>query len=139
VLKRRHKHKRLLSLAQSGVNYESIADISLQESDSSSNSFQLQSEITKETEPQIATVFFLTLTGALDEMLCFPSFMLARMFSYPELALGSLLACLTIITVLTLFMSTCKPLLEALDKIPLFVIVTGYAIILTVSYATKHH
>ncbi len=137
VLKRRNKHKRLLSLAQSGVNYESIADDNLQDSEDSLNSFRLQSEITLETEPQLATVFCLTLSGALDEMLCFPSFMLARMFSYPELAVGSLLACLTIITVLTLFLSTCKPLLDALDKIPLFVIVAGYAIILTVSHAMR--
>eukprot|EP01034_Spumella_vulgaris_P003485 gene3485-4480_t len=46
------------------------------------------------------------------------------MFSYPELAFGCLLACLIIITAVTVFMNVCKPLLEVFDKIPLFVIIT---------------
>jgi len=126
------RSQRPLNEMQTRKNYGTIEN-DFQDSDA----LEDDSPLGQETVPQIATVGMLTLTGALDEMICFPSFILAGTFSYPELAFGCLSACLIILAVVTLIINTCKPLLDLFDRIPLYAIISVYAVILTLSYAAE--
>ena len=95
-----------------------------------------ESQSQREQPPQqILVVIALTLTGSLDELVSFPSFILAGTFSYAELAVGCLCACLVVLMVVTCFIRACQSLLDVLDRIPLYGILALYATILTLNYS----
>ncbi|KAL7542938.1 hypothetical protein ACHAXR_012224 [Thalassiosira sp. AJA248-18] len=83
------------------------------------------------SRPSPWTVISLTTLGALDEVSYFPSLLLAKMFTPLDLCLGTFFAACIILVVVTLFLSQCKPLLHWLDRIPLYGIVTAFAVVLT--------
>lgn len=78
------------------------------------------------------TVVSLTFLGALDEVSYFPSLLLGKVFSPLDLCLGTFLAACLVLSVVTLFLSRCQPLLDCLDRIPLYAILSIFATILTV-------
>ena len=88
---------------------------------------------TSHDAPQIATVMTLTLLGALDEIICFPMFIINGSFSYMELSVGCFVASLTVVMVVLFMLKTFKPLLEFFDTIPLYGIIAVYALMLTIS------
>lgn len=77
-----------------------------------------------------AVISFTTL-GALDEVSYFPSLILGKVFSPLDLCLGTFFAACIILIVVTLFLSQCKPLLDWLDRIPLYGIIAAFAVVLT--------
>jgi len=77
-------------------------------------------------------VISLTFLGSLDEISYFPSLLLGGIFTPAELCLGTLVAALTMVVVVVVFLRPCQPLMEALDKIPLYAIVSLFATLLTV-------
>lgn len=77
------------------------------------------------------TVISLTFIGALDEVSYFPSLLLGKVFSAVDLCLGTLFASCLILAAVTLFLSQCKPLLDWLDRIPLYAVLSVFATILT--------
>ena len=77
-------------------------------------------------------VVSLTMVGSLDEVSYFPSLILGKVFSPFELCLGTLLAACLIVAVVGLFLSRCRPILEVLDRIPLYAVLFVLATILTI-------
>lgn len=77
-----------------------------------------------------AVITFTTL-GALDEVSYFPSLLLGKIFTPLELCLGTFFAACIILIGLTLFLSRCKPVLNWLNRIPLYGIVLTFALVLT--------
>ena len=77
-----------------------------------------------------AVISFTTL-GALDEVSYFPSLLLGKIFTPLELCLGTFFAACIILIGLTLFLSRCKPVLNWLNRIPLYGIVLTFALVLT--------
>lgn len=78
-------------------------------------------------------VLTMTLAGAADEIMCFPALMLGGSFSYADLAVGCLLASLALLLILLTLYSYFKPVFDALDRIPLFVVVGLFAMFQTVN------
>jgi len=78
------------------------------------------------------TVISLTTVGALDELSYFPSLLTGHLFSPQELFIGALLASLMILIIVSMLLSTCKPLLDFLDNIPLYMVVGFFATLLTI-------
>ena len=72
--------------------------------------------------------------GSLDEMAYFPSLLLAGVFSPLELCLGTLLAAVVMLGVVLYALRPCQPLMQCLDRIPLYAVVTMFAILLTVEF-----
>ena len=81
---------------------------------------------------QIWLVIALTIVGAIDEVCYFPALVVGKVFSVAELTLGTLLASLAILMIVCVALAPCKPVLEFLDRIPLYAIVVLFAIIMTV-------
>lgn len=79
-----------------------------------------------------ATVFSLALMGALDEVTYFPSLLIGGTFTGVELAVGAFVSCSVILIVITCLLGTFQPLLELMDKIPLYAVVALFATILTI-------
>ncbi|KAL3802968.1 hypothetical protein HJC23_011591 [Cyclotella cryptica] len=77
-----------------------------------------------------AVISFTTL-GALDEVSYFPSLLLGGIFTPYDLCLGTFFAACIVLAVVTLFLAQCKPLLDFLDRIPLYGIVATFATALT--------
>ncbi len=78
-------------------------------------------------------VMSLTFLGFLDEVAYFPSLILGGIFSAFELWLGSLLAGLIMLGIVTVFFAPFQPLIQWLDRhVKLHGVVTIFAIILTV-------
>jgi hypothetical protein len=78
------------------------------------------------------SVVALTITGALDEVSYFPALIVGKVFTVTELIIA---ACFTVgimLLIVTQFLSKCRPLLQCLDRIPLYGIITLFAIILTI-------
>lgn len=73
----------------------------------------------------------LTTLGALDEISYFPALLVGHVFTAKELCIGTLFASGTILAIVLLFLSKFKPLVDCLDRIPLYGIVGMFAIILT--------
>lgn len=88
-------------------------------------------EATVPSRPSPWTVISLTTLGALDEVSYFPSLLLGKFFTPLDLCLGAFFAACLILVVVTLFLSQCKPVLEWLDRIPLYGIVLAFALALT--------
>lgn len=83
------------------------------------------------SQPSPWTVIAFTTLGALDEVSYFPSLILGEMFTPIELCLGTFLAACIVLAVVTLFLSQCSPILDRLDRIPLYGIVSTFAVALT--------
>ena len=83
------------------------------------------------TTPSISLVISFTALGALDEISYFPALIMGKIFTPIDLCIGALLAAILILGVITLFLSQCKPLVDLLDRIPLYGIVGMFAIVLT--------
>jgi cadmium resistance protein CadD (predicted permease) len=89
----------------------------------------------EETMPPEAspwTVASLTFLGALDEISYFPALLVGHIFTGWELVVGALLAACLILVVLSMFLVKCRPVIEWLDRIPLYNVVGFFAFILTV-------
>jgi hypothetical protein len=80
------------------------------------------------------TVASLTAAGALDEISYFPALILGRVFSPMQLCLGTFLAAVVMLGIVTSAtnLAASQPLMEALDRVPLYGIVAGFAMILTI-------
>ncbi|KAL7555988.1 hypothetical protein ACA910_006137 [Epithemia clementina (nom. ined.)] len=76
----------------------------------------------------------LTVLGSLDEISYFPSLLLAGVFTEVELCLGTLLAAVVMLAIVVFFLRPCQPLMECFDRIPLYGVVTLFAILLTADY-----
>lgn len=74
----------------------------------------------------------LTCLGAIDEISYFPALLVGHVFTGWEMVLGSIIAAIIILLVITTFLATCRPLIQFLDQIPLYCIVGMFAIILSV-------
>jgi ABC-type multidrug transport system fused ATPase/permease subunit len=81
---------------------------------------------------QLWTVASLTIVGALDEVSYFPALVLGGVFTVTELVLGSIFTACTMIVVVRFCLSQCRPLMDLLDQIPLYAVVTCFAIVLSV-------
>lgn len=78
-------------------------------------------------------IMTLTLLGFMDELAYFPSLILGGMFSAVELWLGTVLAGLIMLGIVTICLAPFKPFIDWLDKhVKLYGVVTIFAIILTV-------
>ena len=84
------------------------------------------------TTPSIKTVISFTTLGALDEISYFPALIMSKVFTPMDLCVGALFASILILVVINLFLSQCKPLVDWLDRIPLYGIVGAFAIVLTI-------
>ena len=78
------------------------------------------------------TVCSLTFLGGLDELTYFPTLIIGKTFTFYQLSFGALLACFFILIVITTILSKCRPVLEWMDSIPLYVIISIFALFLTV-------
>jgi hypothetical protein len=81
--------------------------------------------------PQAWMVVSLTFLGSLDEISYFPPLILGGVFTPGEVCLGTLLAALCMLVIVGVFLRPCTPLMDALDRIPLYAIVMGFASLLT--------
>jgi hypothetical protein len=79
------------------------------------------------------TIITLTVSGALDEISYFPSLLLGHIFTGTELIVGTVITVLIMLCIVTQLLQYCQPLLHCLDQIPLYGIITLYAILLTVN------
>ena len=78
------------------------------------------------------TVASLTALGFLDEISYFPTLIIGNIFSGTELVLGTFFAGLIVLGIQVFLFHQCKPLIDFLDKrVPLYVIIACFAIILT--------
>jgi hypothetical protein len=125
----------IITEGESKIGYDSISnasdrlEIGTVESDSSySNTSQFSSG------PQISLVCAMTTAGALDEMICFPTFLLGGVFSFGELSVGCILACICVIVVVAFMIKSFKPILDFFDSIPLYAIMAAFATFMTVDY-----
>ena len=84
--------------------------------------------------PSIRMIISLTTLGALDEMCYFPVLLVGHVFSPVQLCVGTILASGIILVVVLMFFSKFKPLVDFLDKIPLYGIVAMFAAMLTVAF-----
>ena len=112
------------------INYSNLSDAST----SNDNFPQHTDVINLATSISFSpfTVITLTAIGALDELSYFPSLLTGNIFTAWQLLIGSLLASVVILVVVTVLLSKCTFLLDFLDRIPLYVIVGIFATILTV-------
>ena len=118
---------------QAGNTYGSISEHS-EEGNNARNEEEEDPEQSDgvSSEPSPWAVISFTTLGALDEVIYFPSLLLAKMFTPLELCLGTFFAANIILIVVTLFLSQCNPLLQWLDRIPLYGIVSAFAVVLTI-------
>lgn len=77
------------------------------------------------------TVCSLTFLGGLDELTYFPSLLIGKTFTPLELSLGAMIACVLIIIMISSILSTCRPILNWMDSIPLYYIIGLLAIFLS--------
>jgi hypothetical protein len=74
----------------------------------------------------------LTVLGALDEVSYFPGLLLGHVFTPLDLCLGTAFAGTIIVVLVAFCLAKCRPLLDCLDRIPLYGILCGFATLLTV-------
>ena len=110
--------------------YGSIGDA--QDSSSSSEEEDKDNDDKVSSKPSPWTVISFTTLGALDEISYFPSLILGKIFTPLDLMLGTLFASIMVLIVVVFFLSRCKPILDWLDRIPLYGIVAAFALVLTV-------
>lgn len=80
----------------------------------------------------IGTVISLTFLGALDELSYFPALILGKIFTPLEICLGTLLAAILVLILVTCFLARFQPLMDCLDRIPIYAVIALFAVILTV-------
>jgi cadmium resistance protein CadD (predicted permease) len=90
-----------------------------------------EEEETMPLEASPWTVASLTFLGALDEISYFPALLVGHIFTGWELVAGAFLAACGILVVISMFLVTCRPVIEWLDRIPLYNVVGFFAVILT--------
>jgi len=78
-----------------------------------------------------------TFLGALDEIAVFPALFLSNFFSYSDLALGCLIASVAVLVCVWGCLRQVRPLLDFLDRIPLYALVLLFAIIQMLNIATE--
>lgn len=78
------------------------------------------------------TVVSLTTLGALDELSYFPALVIGGVFSPLELCVGTLLASIVILLIVTCFLARLQPVVDCFDRIPLYAIVAVFAAALTI-------
>ena len=106
-------------------DYSSIPPVAEPENDEEGNSGI--------SSPQPMLVASLTFLGFLDELAYFPSLILGGIFSIPELCIGTLLAGLIMLAIVTIALVPFQPCIQWLDQhIKLYMVVTVFAIVLTV-------
>jgi hypothetical protein len=76
-------------------------------------------------------VMTLTIAGSFDEVSYYPSLILGNVFSVTELIIGTVVAALVMLVVVTMFLTQCQPVLNLIDRIPLYLVVTLFAILIT--------
>jgi hypothetical protein len=85
------------------------------------------------SSPKPMLVASLTFLGFLDELAYFPSLILGRIFSIPELCIGTLLAGLIMLAIVTIALVPFQPCIQWIDQhIKLYMVVTVFAFVLTV-------
>lgn len=84
------------------------------------------------SSPSPWAVMSFTTLGALDEVSYFPSLLLGGMFTPFDLCMGTFLASCIVLAVVTFFLARCKPVLDFLDRIPLYGIISAFATVLTI-------
>ena len=88
---------------------------------------------TRPATPKPFVVMSLTCLGFLDELAYFPSMVLGGIFSAMELCLGTLVAGMIMLGIVTICLAPCQPLIQWLDRhVKLYAVVTIFAIILTI-------
>jgi len=143
VLKRRKKEaqKMLLScsteeteeLTAQQISYSSVGLVgSLVDDSNSENIASGPEQVGESSKLGLVTVFTLTLLGALDELTYFPSLIIGGTFRPVELAVGALIACVLILVVISCVLTAFQPILEMMDRIPLYAVVALFAAVLTV-------
>ena len=141
VLKRRKRQmetqKSLLPSSEGDQDKLDSKDInygSVEEKNSLAADFDSHSCCPERDASQVGpiAVFSLAFVGALDELTYFPTLIIGGTFSAVELSVGALLACLLTLIVITSVLSMFQPVLEWMDRIPLYVIVGLFATILSI-------
>jgi hypothetical protein len=79
------------------------------------------------------SVVCVTLTGGIDEVAYYPSLLLTNTYTAWEVVIGTLLAAAGLLLIIIPLLETCRPYLELMDRLPLWVVVSAYAVVLTVS------
>ena len=79
-------------------------------------------------------VMTLTLVGSIDEISYFPSLILGQVFTPVDIVIGTFIASICMILIVTLVLQPCLPCLEFLDSIPLYAIVAFFALALTTEW-----
>lgn len=92
---------------------------------------QQHSHAKSPSRSSVATVMSLTTLGALDELSYFPALLIGKIFTPVEICLGTLLAALTILMVVSCCLAKCQPLVDWLDRIPIYAVIAVFATILT--------
>jgi hypothetical protein len=88
---------------------------------------------TSGTFANYCTIITLTISGALDEVSYFPSLLLGHVFTGPELIIGTLITVILLLLIVTQLLHYCQPMLQCLDRIPLYAIISLYSILLTIN------
>lgn len=76
-------------------------------------------------------VVSLTLLGSIDEIAYFPGLVVGQIFTVTELCLGSLMAALMILFLVDVLVRHCRMCLFVLDQIPIYAVVTFFALVLS--------
>ncbi len=115
----------------SGNNANDDDDASASSSSTSTSGGGNESERDIPTTPSIKMVISLTMLGALDEISYFPALLVGNVFTPTQLCIGTCLASILILIIVSFFLTKFQPLVDFLDSIPLYAIVGIFAIILT--------
>ena len=81
---------------------------------------------------QAWTIISLTCAGSLDEMSYFSGLIIANVFTPLEICLGTLIASLAILVLIDMMVRQCQRCLQILDQIPLYAVISVFALMLTV-------
>jgi hypothetical protein len=127
-LKKRRRAERELTMSERELHRATTQQVS-----NKYGSVQTDDEDENEisSSPSILAVVSFTTLGTLDEVSYFPSLLLGGMFTPFDLCLGTFFAAIIVLIVVTVFLSQCKPVLDFLDRIPLYGIVAVFATVLT--------
>jgi len=79
----------------------------------------------------ISSCLWMTLVGSLDEVSYFPSLLLTHTYSVWQLSAGAFMACVAIVSAVTLARVFCAPWLQIFDRIPLYVVTLLFAVYMT--------
>ena len=88
-------------------------------------------EVVEHQGAQPYMVVSLTIAGSLDEVSYYPALILGNVFSVAELIIGTVLSALTLLLFVSVFLTQCRPALDLINRIPLYVVVTLFSIFIT--------